>query len=245
MKIKIRDSIHLKKTQKDWLEFFQYNFVLEPNFSMDRPLTQEEQTRLTKSIQAFAMGESSEGKHLKRVVRQYVQDSGNETYAQIMDLFIQEENQHSTYLNIFMEAHFLESKKEIWIDKVFRKLRAFNGLKGEILTLMTAEIIALSFYQALSKSVSTPSLKEICGKMLYDESAHIVFQSRQLSTLSCSKGIDIYRRFLLTLSGVAAWLYCKPVFKAGGYGFTDYFREIHSHLKESIEIVHRGDYQIG
>lgn len=244
MKIKISDSIHLKKSQKDWLEFFQYNFVLEPNFSMDRPLSEDDRGKITKSIQAFAMGESSDGKHLKKVIKDYVQTSGNKVYAQIMDLFIQEENQHSAYLKIFMEAHSIETKKEIWIDKVFRKLRAFNGLKGEIITLMTAEIIALSFYQALSKSVPSPSLKDICGKMLYDESAHIVFQSRQLSTLKCSKGTDLYRKFLLSCSGVAAWFYCKPVFKAAGYGFRDYFKEIHRHLEESIEVVHRGDYEI-
>lgn len=84
------------------------------------------------------------------------------------------------------------------------------------MTLMTAEIIALSYYPALKAATSSPMLKEICDQMVADEIPHSPFQTRTLSAYPSSLGWRVGRRVFIFGACLAVWLAFRPLFQAGG-----------------------------
>ena len=98
-----------------------------------------------------------------------------------MRYFIKEENTHSAYLAQYMKWHRVPERKRSVLDSIFRRLRQVNGIRSEVTVLVTAEIIALSYYTALKNATKSSALKSICSQMLHDELPHVVFQSYTLA----------------------------------------------------------------
>lgn len=76
--------------------------VFAVDFSRKGTLTESENNLLYPSIADFQRGEASEGKHLLAASKRFVRTAGQPAYADTIKLFIEEENQHSTYLQEFM-----------------------------------------------------------------------------------------------------------------------------------------------
>ena len=136
-----------------------------------------------------------------------------------------------------MKYHGVRVQNKNPLDKVFRRLRKTGGIRSEITVLVTAEIIALAYYTALSKATNSILLKRICKQMLKDELPHIVFQSYTLSFLPNTVWHNLLRIFLMGATTVVVWIAFGDLLLAGGYSFDRFLSENLSYLRQSIRLV--------
>ena len=237
-KLRIRDPKHY-----DWAAYFGRNARRRPviEFTAEMYLTDRERNLIFPSIRMFHAGEASDGAHLLKTVERYVRKSGDQPYLEAMKWFVAEENRHSFYLGKYMEYYGIEPRKTIWLDRWFRRLRRLGGLKGEILVLVTAEIIALSYYSALAGCTESRVLKRICRQMLHDELRHVVFQSGTLSRLKRRVLQKPVRICLMQMTIWAVWPFIGRILKKGGYSYRRFYRESMGYLRQSMEIAGRGE----
>lgn len=228
-----------KSNYRDWVAYFEENDAcrLDIDFSEDIALTEEEAKLIFPSIRAFQRGEGSDGRHLLRSVDVFVQKTGERDYRRAMELFIKEENFHSAYLKKYMDHYRIPSLKQSFLDRVFRRLRQFGGLRGEVTVLVTAEMIALSYYSALAECTRSPVLKRICEQMLHDELPHIIFQSYTLSHFKNGFARRAVRRIIMDVTTLFVWCAFRRVFRTGGYGLRRFMNENRGYLRQSNNIA--------
>ena len=80
-----------------------------------------------------------------------------------------------------MNLHNIKQIQSHWVDNCFRWLRKLFTLENSITVLLTAEIIAATYYKALKESTQSKLLGIICNQILKDEEMHLHFQSFCLS----------------------------------------------------------------
>ena len=107
--------------------------------------------------------------------------------------------------------------------------------------LVTAEMIALSYYQALSACTHSLVLKRICRQMLHDELRHLAFQSQTLYKLKSNAPQEVYRIVLMQMTIWAVWPWLKKVLRAGGYSYWYFYRESMRYLRQSMRIARYGN----
>jgi len=224
---------------KDWLEYFASNAgkKLELDLAAEKELSAAEKKLLFPSIIAFQAGEHSEGTYLQKAAERFAKDSGEDVYPAVMEYFIKEENMHSSYLLQYMTRHGIPKKEMPALDWIFRKLRRISGIRSEVMVLVTAEIIALSYYTALGNASESKALKHICRRMLHDELPHVIFQSYTLAHFKNCPVCKAVRVLLMEGSCLLVWLAYGPVFRAGGYDFTKLLSESLGYLRQSMTLA--------
>lgn len=225
----------------EWASYFAQNDTqrLVLDFSQEKELTSLERKLIFPSVRAFSKGEGSDGAYLMKTVERFIRESGEKDYSRAMRLFIKEENFHSAYLREYMEYYGVEPLSSSFLDTVFRKLRKAGGLKCEVTILVTAEIIALTYYDALSKCAESPVLKKICAQMLHDELPHIMFQSYTLSHFEVRKIDKLLRKLIMHITTLFVYGAFKNVLKTGGYNLRRFLKENMGYLKQSIYLSER------
>lgn len=199
------------------------------NWQVEDILTQEEFNNIKKSIAAFQLGESSEGKGLMQAAKTYAQKHKDPYLVTITKLFIKEEQGHSLLLKRFMEKHKISLLKRNWADDVFRKLRKDVGFELSVTVLITAEILSLIYYSALLNATNSKLLKSICEKLLKDEVKHIKYESELLNFIRKEKFLLL--RYLICFAHqifyfgtmLIVYLSHRRVINAGGYGFGSFW----------------------
>lgn len=232
----------------DWIKYFEYNnsHLFKLDFSNNKELTEEEKNLITPSIKAFQIGEGSEGRHLSKVVEKFALKTNYKAYIEIMKWFIQEENRHSNTLKEYMNIYQIEASEKLWIDNIFRVLRKLMGLECEVIILVTAEMIALSYYTALSNATNSQLLKNICAQMLNDELKHVVLQSDTLHRISKNRNkvinsmIRILRKIIMGGTTSVVWFQYNSVFLKGNYTYKMFKSHCKEYLEESIYIEKNG-----
>lgn len=210
-----------------WLIYFQENATDKNNtpWECQEKLTQQEYKWIKNSIAAFQLGEYSEGKGLIRAVKQQTDIQEKEKLTDITRLFVKEEQNHALLLKRFMEKHDIPVVKTNWTDSVFRKLRKDVSYELSITVLITAEIIALTYYKALQNCTNSIVLKSVCEKILKDELAHVNYESEVLNYIrsqksSSQKFIIICLHQLLFLGTIiVVYFNHRQVLKHGNYSF--------------------------
>lgn len=224
-------------TYADWLDYFKKNDRqrLEISFAGDI-LTAREQKIIFPSVCYFQRGERSNGMHLLNAADCFARSSSQAVYKDCIRYFVKEENVHSAYLKTYMEHYHVHEKNVVILDSIFRYLRKLFGLRCEVMVLVTAEMIALSYYDALMHASGSKALKSICQQMLQDETAHILFQSYTLSYFPKSIWMDFFRIILMEAASAAVWAACHKVFLAGGWTLKRFLRANLGCLKRSIAL---------
>lgn len=220
-----------------WKAYFRQNAAhrLVIPFQHDK-LTEKEKKLIFPSICKFECGEHSDGKHLQKAADTFAKKINNKDYKDCIKLFISEENAHSGYLNLYMKHYNIHVKKNIMLDNIFRFLRKLAGLQCEIIVLVTAEIIALSYYNALKDSTNSHALKAICKQMIHDEIPHVMFQSYTLSHFKNRFYTRSYRIIFMEITSIVTWISCYKVFVQAGWTFKKFMRNNLYYLKQSIEL---------
>lgn len=221
-----------------WVSYFQSNDRqrLSVDCSGEPPLTPEQRQLIFPSLTSFQRGEQSEGTSLLRAAKQFAAEYGEESYPEAIYWFIKEENMHSGYLAQYMEQHNVKKRSANILDALFRKIRRQDGIRSEVTVLVTAEIIALSYYTALGNASDSQVLKQICRQMLHDELPHVVFQSYTLSHFEQGIGAVVKRFLFMKMSCLAVWLAYGNLFRAGGYSYLKLVTESMGYLWQSVRI---------
>jgi len=163
--------------------------------------------------------------------KKYGETINDPLFADALELFIREEQQHSEYLAAFMESQSIPLLKRHWVDSVFRKLRGLARLELSLTVLVTAEIIAVAYYRALRGATGSPVLKMVCTRVLEDESNHLKYQASMLARIGSGRApmlqramTELHRIFLLG-TVVVVWIEHRAVFEAADYDFQRFRRE--------------------
>jgi hypothetical protein len=189
-------------------------------------LTAPERELVKISLPQFQLGEGSEGKGLKARAKASPLAIDDPDFLPTLDLFIREEQRHSSDLGRFLDREQIPRLKHHWVDGIFRRVRKLAGLELSLWVLVTAEIIAVPYYAALSEATASPLLKAICTRILDDEFDHLRYQSDNLSRLRSLRrfhgdfGEWVARGFLMLGALLIVWKDHHRLFRAGGYSWT-------------------------
>jgi hypothetical protein len=215
------------RSTREWVEHFRQNRsrLLPIPWGRGAELSDEERAAITGSIQAFQLGESSEGRNLMRYARAWAARSGDADYVEAIGMLIAEEQRHARDLGRFMEMNGIPCIRRRWTDSVFRRRRNVIGtLEISIGVLVTAEIIAKVYYAALREASQSAVLRSICDQILRDEARHVEFQTEQLTKLQRGRAAPLLWATLalheLLFAGatlVVAWSHRRTLSR-GGFG---------------------------
>ncbi len=156
-----------------WLGYFKENKSSYPNIVIPNTVkvSQSLKEPLIRSLQKFQIGETGEGKHLKK----FAARMNDPVYEQCIDMFIKEEQHHARILAQMIASMDGTLLTWHWSDLVFIALRRLLHLKTEIFVLLIAEIIGKCFYRVCSAHLEDPLLSDAFSLIVLDELGHLEF----------------------------------------------------------------------
>jgi hypothetical protein len=185
---------------KSWLKYFEYNRDHRREIPWERGVTVDDATRapLIHSLQRFQVGESGEGRHL----RKQAATTNDPVYMASINLFIKEEQEHARLMAEILRRVDAKLLRHHWSDACFILLRRLFGLNQELLVLLMPEMIAKRFFRALHDGAKDPVLRAVFGQIMHDEEGHLAFHieylQRALASLSVPSRIfqrSVWRLF--------------------------------------------------
>ncbi|MEV0074009.1 ferritin-like domain-containing protein [Amycolatopsis sp. NPDC050768] len=127
---------------------------------------------VVRSVQRFQVGESGDGANLIA--------KADPRFRPAVELFVAEEQNHARLLAELLKAAGSATIHNHWSDTVFVWLRRALGLRLELMVLLIAEVVALSYYRALRDGTGDPLTREVAARILADEERHVPFHCDQL-----------------------------------------------------------------
>jgi hypothetical protein len=236
---------------RDWLYYFEGNAPrrLRPPTEPYR-LSADERKRIEASIQGFQLGEASEGHHLRESAESFARWTGNTDYPRAIACLIREENRHSAYLGHFMRQQGLAFARSKWSDRVFRALRRLAGIEQSLRVLVTAELVALTYYDCLADATESPTLRLICRRMLEEEAKHVEFQMHHVHWINLQKpfwraaAANVVHALLTAGTLLVVWAEHRAVLTAkhhfrGFFGrvWSDFLRTMHAGAASALETL--------
>lgn len=160
-------------SSKRWLAYFQENKKSCPQIVIPDRVNVSPSIRppLIRSLQRFQIGETGEGKHLKK----FATKMNDPVYEQCIDMFIKEEQHHARILAQMIASMDGTLLTWHWSDLVFIGLRRLLHLKTEIFVLLIAEVIGKCFYRTCSANLEDALLSDAFSLIVLDELGHLEF----------------------------------------------------------------------
>jgi len=216
-----------------WHRRFLQNSERRRTFPWNDPyrLNSAELRLVGRSIQQFELGEWARGRGLVRRAAKHPVFAADSWFRPSLQLFIAEEQGHSYILGRFLDHEHMPRLTSHWVDGIFRRLRELAGLEACATVLVTAEALAIPFYQALRDATCSPLLRSICASILHDEAAHLSYQALTLGLIRrrLRQGSQKLRaRCHATLfrgTALLLWQQHRRVFRAAGWNFGRYWQE--------------------
>ena len=212
-----------------WLDYFECRLERALDAPFDAVFEElPGRQALARSLARFELGESGDGERIRRLATA----TGDDAYARAIDLFVKEENQHARWLGVLRERFGGERLESHWSDSVFVLLRHLGGLRREICVLLTAELIALSYYRVLPLAYEDPLLQAACQRILLDERGHVAFHRATLSNEFArmpaparTVAVLAWRAFVATTAKVVAWDH-REVLALAGVSRSEFERDV-------------------
>lgn len=229
---------------KKWIAHFIVNAQqLRVNWQLTPCLSPTERSTILRSLQAWQLGETSDGAHLIHAAKKYARRNDDPDYVTAVELFIKEEQKHGNNLGRYLDAIGEQRIAKDWGDTLFRKVRYFNtNMEIWTIAVIVVESAAQIFYQSLKDATHCTLLKQICTDILIDEAHHIRFQAERLAIIFNSKNqpgkavcTGIYRVFFF-LTSCLVWFAHRNLFRAGGNTFKGFMRKM---KYKYVKIFHR------
>jgi hypothetical protein len=212
----------------EWRIYFEANAqaLLSIPWQIGPDLNAAEISALSRSISEFQAGESSEGRHLFGLARDYASKTGDLEYLKAIGLFIAEEQRHARDLGRVMTMNGIPLVKTTFTDRAFRRLRhTHRKLEISVGVLITAEIIAKVYYLILREATQSAILRRLCDQILQDEVRHVEFQAEQPARLRSGRGKVLsgvtiaLQRFLYFGTVLVVWVFHRAAIRRGGCAF--------------------------
>ena len=204
------------KSYRDWANIFARNTQRWATFAKGIEFeTLRIEPAFIESIKTFQLGEQSEGRTLKALAAQHAKTKNEPDYLLAMQQFIGEEQRHAQYLAIALKANNAAPMKKQWTDGLFRKLRKLCGLEMMISVLLTAEVIAITYYSTLAKASTERQASQLFERILQDEATHLQFHGEHLSQLRCGPYAIRWQlhRVLMWTVATLVWIEHRHVLK--------------------------------
>lgn len=216
-----------------WTSYFHYNSWRLEDFpwTQSPSLKPEEKTLIAASLPQFQLGEGSDGLGLLSRTRDFEQKHNVAGFSTCMERFIQEEQRHSAVLGRFLDQEQIPRLSKDWVDGAFRWVRNLAGLELMLSVLVTAECIAVPFYQAIHDATHSPGLRAICKRILMDEAQHLEFQADNLSLCAEGRGdalrtlVMLLQMLLLSCACLLVFTLHKPLFRQAAMSFPRFWQE--------------------
>jgi len=233
------------QTSKNWIEHFKANALHQRvDWNLSPQLTTHETGTILHSLQAWQLGETSEGKNLIMASTKYAERIGDLYYVNAVRLFIKEEQKHGNNLGRYLDAIGQPRIQKDWGDTLFRRIRYLNtSMEAWTLAVIVVESTAQIFYQALKDATGCVLLKQICTDILIDEAYHITFQTERLASIFYSRSEfgrnfrkPFYKVFFYCTSALV-WFAHRKLFKAGGNTFNGYMRKMAYKYQKTINTI--------
>lgn len=230
------------QTSREWIDYFRQNLQRKRiNWALQPAITAAEKNGVLHSMQAWQLGETSDGAHLLAAAKKYADKIGDDDYCDAVRLFIKEEQKHGNNLGRYLDLIGENRLSKNWGDTLFRKIRYFNtSMELWTLAVITVESTAQIFYQSLKDASNCALLQQICTDILIDEAAHIKFQQQRLQIIFSTKTTtqkiiryQFYRLFYFSTI-LVVWMAHHKAFRAGGNTFTRYMRRMNRKFQKTI-----------
>jgi hypothetical protein len=233
------------QTSKSWIAHFKANALHQRvNWDLKPQLMRGERLAILASLQAWQLGETSEGKNLIAASTKYAERIGDPFYLIAVKLFIKEEQKHGNNLGRYLDAICEPRIYKDWGDSLFRRIRYMNtSIEAWTLAVIVVESTAQLFYQSLKDATECELLNQICNDILIDEAYHITFQTERLATIFYGKtafGRSFRKRFyelFFYATSALVWFGHNKVFKAGGNTFGSYMRKMERKYLKTINFI--------
>jgi hypothetical protein len=231
-----------ESTQK-WISHFRRNArtLLPIPWETGADLVPSEKAAITSSIQAFQLGESSEGLHLMRYASEWAERSGDTDYLRAIRSLIAEETRHARDLGRFMDLNGINRIQRGWTDTVFRRLRNVVGtLEVSLGVLVTAEIIAKVYYAVLRAATQSVVLRAVCDQILRDEYRHVEFQTEQLAIIRSNRSAALLwislalHRILFTGTVIVVGWSHRRALARGGYSIPAFWTSCMTEFRRDL-----------
>jgi hypothetical protein len=127
---------------------------------------------LRKSLAVFQLGESGDGTHLLEAANLSM---AGDQYLSALKHFVAEEQEHARILAVVLEALDGPLLSQHWSDRIFVLARRARSLVTEVLVLLVAEVVALTYYSTLRDGLASGELREVFAQIHDDEVVHVDF----------------------------------------------------------------------
>lgn len=201
-----------------WLNYFEWNRDHRAQVPWEKGIDLEPNLRLPliRSLQKFQLGESGEGRRLRR----HAAATGDSAYAAAIELFIKEEQEHARLMAMILNQLQAPLLRSDWTDHCFIFLRRMFGLHQELMVLLLPEMIAKRYFRALHEGTRDPVLRAVFAQIGHDEEGHLGFHveylRRAFESMSFTRRIvvQVIWRILFRASCVVVMLDHGPVLRA-------------------------------
>lgn len=229
----MHDSRPQPLASKQWVAYFR------GNAERDRPIPWERGAETTfadmrpiaRSLQAWQLGETSDGRHLRAAAARYADVVDDPECLAAVELFIREEQRHGELLGRFLDLSGWGRIEADWGDRLFRMARyCLRDFEVWTTPVVMVETLAVVYYNAIRRSTPSTVLQEVCRQILSDELPHLRFQCERLAAIFRDRGpvglrvtMALHRVFFLIVMGLV-WVGHRRAFRAGGYSWRRYWR---------------------
>src|SRR5262249_9878366 len=156
------------RTTADWLTYFR------ENAGRCRPIpwhrgaeaTPAQLEAITRSLQAWQLGETSDGRHLRAASARYAARVGDLEYVALIDLFIGEEQRHGELLGRYLDLAGCGRIRTNWGDSLFRAVRyCIADIEVWTTPVVMVETLAMIYYNACRRATNSQVLCTICTQI--------------------------------------------------------------------------------
>lgn len=235
------------RSSQYWKKHFSNNLQKQRvDWNLQPEITQQQKKSILKSLQAWQLGETSDGSHLIAASKKHAFATNDPEFLEAVKLFIKEEQKHGENLGKYLDKIKVPRIHKNWGDSLFRLVRYYNtNMELWTLSVITVESTAQVFYQSIKDATDCKLLKQICSDILTDEAFHINFQFERLSLLARNKSETnkfirywIYKVFFYFTIAVV-YIAHRKAFRAGGNNFNKYYRKMNLKFNKTIHRIFR------
>ncbi|MEM7582897.1 MAG: ferritin-like domain-containing protein [Acidobacteriota bacterium] len=224
------------RTSGQWHEHYVRNAARRPEIPWQEgegqaALTAAEKRAIGSSLQAWQLGETSDGSHLLAAAGRYARQQQDPLFLEVVRWFIREEQRHGSELGKFLDQAGIPRIHRNWGDTLFRAIRySVPSMEVWASVVIMVETLALIYYRALRDATRSPVLRHICQQILRDEVHHIRFQYERLAILLRRRPRFLLRltfglqRLLFGGTTLAVWAGHRRVLRAGGFTFGSFWK---------------------
>jgi hypothetical protein len=229
-----------------WLAHFQTNSESrrEPEWAAPINLSPAVVARLVRSLEQFHLGDGG-GPAALIAWNAETFRSSSDAAKQLVDLWFNEEKEHSRLLCGAVERFGGRPIAGHWSFSVFCTVRRWLGVRFELTVLLLTEIVSTVYYRLLQKHGDDPPLRAMCRLILRDEIGHVAFHRDRLARQAAGRASrygawwEARFRILGLAAGTMLWINHAPALKALGATRAEFYRDIWRELSIFIRRLRR------